>query len=103
MVQVTVKRMKQADAMKIPWKHCSVQGPPQGQQLSLCPQRPFQWIHRPLALPRRLSGKESACQFWETWIQSLGREDPLEEETAAHSSILTWRIPWILCLATKQQ
>ena len=53
MVQVIVKRMTQADEMKIPWKHCSVQGPPQGQQLSLCPQRPFQWIHRPLALPRR--------------------------------------------------
>ena len=63
MVQVIVKRMKQADEMKIPWKHCSVQGPPQGQQLSLCPQRPFQWLHRPLALPRWLSGKESACQF----------------------------------------
>ena len=27
-------------------------------------------------------------------VQSLGREDPLEEETAAHSSILAWRIPW---------
>ena len=30
----------------------------------------------------------------ETWIQSLGQEDPLEEEMATHSSILTWRIPW---------
>ena len=29
----------------------------------------------------------------ETWIQSLGREDPLEEEMATHSSILAWRIP----------
>ena len=29
-----------------------------------------------------------------TWIQSLGREDPLEKEMAPHSSILTWRIPW---------
>ena len=27
-------------------------------------------------------------------VQSLGREDPLEEEMAAHSSILAWRIPW---------
>ena len=27
-------------------------------------------------------------------IRPLGREDPLEEGTAAHSSILTWRIPW---------
>ena len=31
----------------------------------------------------------------EMWIQSLGREDPLEEGMATHSSILTWRIPWI--------
>ena len=30
----------------------------------------------------------------ETWIQSLGGEDPLEQETATHSSILTWEIPW---------
>ena len=30
----------------------------------------------------------------ETRIQSLGREDPLEEEMATHSSILAWRIPW---------
>ena len=30
----------------------------------------------------------------ETWVQSLGREDPLEEEMAALSSILAWRIPW---------
>ena len=27
-------------------------------------------------------------------IQSLGREDALEEEMAAHSSVLAWRIPW---------
>ena len=30
----------------------------------------------------------------ETWVQSLGQEDPLEEEMAAHSSILAWKIPW---------
>ena len=30
----------------------------------------------------------------ETWVPSLGREDPLEKEMAAHSSILAWRIPW---------
>ena len=30
----------------------------------------------------------------EPWVQSLGPEDPLEEEMATHSSILTWRIPW---------
>ena len=30
----------------------------------------------------------------ETWVQSLGREDPPEREMATHSSILAWRIPW---------
>ena len=30
----------------------------------------------------------------ETWVQSLGQEDPLEKEMATHSGILTWRIPW---------
>ena len=30
----------------------------------------------------------------ETWVQSLGREDPLEKEIATHSSTLAWKIPW---------
>ena len=30
----------------------------------------------------------------ETWVHSLGWEDPLEKEMAMHSSILAWRIPW---------
>ena len=30
----------------------------------------------------------------ETWVRSLGQEDPLEEEMATHSKILAWRIPW---------
>ena len=29
-----------------------------------------------------------------TWVPSLGREDPLEEEMATHSSILAWKAPW---------
>ena len=31
--------------------------------------------------------------MWETWVRSLGQEDPLEKETATHSSILAWEIP----------
>ena len=31
----------------------------------------------------------------ETWVQSLGQEDPLEKEMATHSSILAWKIPWL--------
>ena len=30
--------------------------------------------------------------MWETWVQFLGREDPLEKELATHSSIPAWRI-----------
>ena len=30
----------------------------------------------------------------ETWVRSLGQDDPLEKEMATHSSILAWRIPW---------
>ena len=40
-----------------------------------------QTLKRPLAM-------------WETWVRSLGWEDPLEKEMATHSSILAWEIPW---------
>ena len=32
--------------------------------------------------------------MWETWVQFLGWEDPLEKGMVTHSSILAWRIPW---------
>ena len=32
--------------------------------------------------------------MWETWVQSLGWDDPLEKGMATHSSIPSWRIPW---------
>ena len=32
--------------------------------------------------------------MWETWVWSLGWEDPLEKVTATHSSVLAWKIPW---------
>ena len=37
---------------------------------------------------------ENLPTIQETWVQSLGREDPLEKGMAAHSRILAWRIPW---------
>ena len=37
---------------------------------------------------------ESLPAVWETWVQSLDQEDPLEKEMATHSSVLTWKIPW---------
>ena len=33
--------------------------------------------------------------MWETWVQPLGQEDPLENGMATHSGILAWRIPWM--------
>ena len=36
---------------------------------------------------------KSLPAMWETWVQSLDREDPLEKEMAIHSSILAWKIP----------
>ena len=48
--------------------------------------------------------------MWETWVQSLGWEDPLEKGMTTHSSILAWRIPvdrgaWqvTVCGVTKSQ
>ena len=37
---------------------------------------------------------KSLPAMWETQVQSLGGEDPLEKEMATHSSILVWEIPW---------
>ena len=42
-------------------------------------------------LPDSSAGKDST---WETWVRSLGWENPLEKGKATHSSILPWRIPW---------
>ena len=33
-------------------------------------------------------------ETWQTWVQSLDQEDPLEKAMATHSSSLAWRIPW---------
>ena len=52
-------------------------------------------IYRKTWLPRWLSGQESACNSGAIGDMGLilGREDPLEEIMATHSSILAWRIP----------
>ena len=46
-----------------------------------------------MGLPRWLNGKDPACQCKRYGFDLLGQEDSLEEEMAAHSSILAWRIP----------
>ena len=45
-------------------------------------------------LPSWLSVKKSLPAMQETQVRSLGWEDPLEKEMAAHSCILAWEIPW---------
>ena len=45
-----------------------------------------------MSSPGGSDGKESACNAGD-WVQSLGREDPLEEGMTTHSSILAWIIP----------
>ena len=40
--------------------------------------------------------------MWETWVQSLGWEDPLEKGRTTHSSILAWRIPWIKSMGSQR-
>ena len=53
-----------------------------------------------LVVKKKKKKKKKPCllmqETQETWVQSLGWEDPLEEGVATHSSILTRRIPWIL-------
>ena len=46
-----------------------------------------QWASLVAQMVKRLPTKR------ETWVQSLGREDPMEMETATHSSIHAWKIP----------
>ena len=41
------------------------------------------------------SDSKAAAVMQETWVQSLGQEDPLKKEMATHSSTLAWKIPWM--------
>ena len=64
-----------------------------------CRQTLYRWSYK--GNPSSLLGDSLVSQtvkslpaMRETWAQSLGCEDPLEKETATHSSILAWKIPW---------
>ena len=52
-------------------------------------------IYCPLMRSRVAQRLKRLPAMWETWVQSLGWEDPLGKEMATHSSILAWRIPWM--------
>ena len=45
--------------------------------------------------PGSSDDKKHLPAMQETWVQSLGWEDPLEKEMATHSSVLDWKIPWM--------
>ena len=57
------------------------------------------WSVLPLPTPGHLPDPvaqmvKNLPAVWETWVGSLGQEDPLEKDMATHSSILAWEIPW---------
>jgi len=56
------------------------------------------WSRLPWPPPRDLSNpgiEPSSPTMWESQVQSLGQEEPLEKEMETHSSILAWKIPWM--------
>ena len=53
----------------------------------------FAQYHCQWGLPWWLSGEKNPPAMQETWVQSLGWEDPMEKEMATHSRILAWEIP----------
>ena len=59
-------------------------------------QRPFfKWTIVDLQVFPGGSVVKNRLPMQKTWVQSLGQEDPLEEEMTTHSSILAWRVPWM--------
>ena len=59
-----------------------------------CPFLKDQEIWPPLCVLPWAQTVKNLPAIQETWIQSLGQEEPLEKGMATHSSILAWRIPW---------
>ena len=51
-------------------------------------------VSRASAVGSAVKNPLSMQETQETWLPSLGQEDPLEKEMATHSNILAWRIPW---------
>ena len=59
------------------------------------------WLMQEKSLKLSLASDTHLCgvlppAMWETWVQALGWEDPLEKGKATHSSILAWRILWMV-------
>ena len=88
------------------YKGEKIQGETETAQGSFCnPVSSIQWASKCLIPSDSLINYQPAktvaqtvkylLAMWKTWVQSLGREDPLEKEMATHSSTLAWKIPWI--------
>ena len=56
----------------------------------------FNIVNRPFLVSLVAQTVKNLPAVRETWVRSLGWEDPLEKEMAAHSSILAWKIPWMV-------
>ena len=57
---------------------------------------PFIWYYMEILYTYVTQLVKNPSSMRETWVRSLGWEDPLEKGKATHSSILAWRIPWII-------
>ena len=53
--------------------------------------KPFSLKIKPILVAQTVKNPPA---MWETWVQSLGWEEPLEKGMATYASILAWRIPW---------
>ena len=53
-----------------------------------------EWLNNSYYTHLMVQMVKSLPAAWETWVQSLGQEDPLEKRMATHSSTLAWRVPW---------
>ena len=88
------------------WLECNSESTAAFQKPDASPALPFMSVNQTIvsslfrghlagvwaSLVAQLEKNSPAMQ--ETWVRSLGWEDPLEKGTATHSSILAWRIPW---------
>ena len=84
-----MKSLSRVRLFATPWT-AAYQAPP---SMGFSRPRILEWVAIAFSIPGGLVIKNLAVML-EIWVRSLGGEDPLEEDTAAHSSILAWRISW---------
>ena len=107
--QVTVKDTQTNKDRKLRWQcHCQIAAivrsiaSDKKEHLILIQVQPSKKMRLlNLNVPNNITGASLVAQMvkhlttvWETWVRSLGQEDPLEKEMATHSSIHAWKITW---------